>query len=72
MSFSSHRSEFPMVLVANKADLETDRVVSYQEGEELAKTLKVCWSNLLLFTCASVFVQCMILLGNGTTCNVMI
>ena len=41
MSFSYHRSEFPMVLVANKADLETDRVVSYQEGEELAKTLKV-------------------------------
>ena len=41
MSFSSHRSEYPMVLVANKADLETERVVSYQEGEELAKTLKV-------------------------------
>ena len=38
---SLHRSEFPMILVANKADLETDRVVSYQEGEELAKTLKV-------------------------------
>ena len=35
------RPEFPMVLVANKADLETDRVVSYHEGEELAKTLKV-------------------------------
>ncbi len=38
-----------MVLVANKADLETDRVVSYHEGEELAKTLKVWqlnqWSN---------------------------
>ena len=31
-----------MVLVANKADLETDRVVSYIEGEELAKSLKVC------------------------------
>ena len=30
-----------MILVANKADLETDRVVSYQEGEELAKTLEV-------------------------------
>ena len=42
MSLLSHRSEFPMVLVGNKADLETDRVVSYQEGEELAKTLKVC------------------------------
>ncbi len=36
-----YRLEFPMILVANKADLETDRVVSYHEGEELAKTLKV-------------------------------
>ena len=35
------RSEFPMVLVANKADLESDRVVSYHEGEELSRTLKV-------------------------------
>ena len=41
MSLLSHRSEFPMILVANKNDLETDRVVSYQEGEELAITLKV-------------------------------
>jgi GTPase SAR1 family protein len=30
-----------MVLVANKADLETDRVVSFHEGEELAKNLKI-------------------------------
>ena len=30
-----------MVLVANKADLETDRVVSYQEGEDVARNLKV-------------------------------
>ena len=30
-----------MVLVANKADLESDRVVSYHEGEELSRTLKV-------------------------------
>jgi len=35
------RLEFPMVLVANKADLETERVVSYQEGEELAQQLKI-------------------------------
>lgn len=41
LSLLYDRLEFPMVLVANKADLETDRVVSYQEGEELAKTLKV-------------------------------
>ena len=30
-----------MVLVANKADLEQDRVVSYQEGEDITKQLKV-------------------------------
>ena len=35
------KSEFPMVLVANKADLESDRVVSYHEGEELSRTLKI-------------------------------
>ena len=45
-----------MVLVANKVDLETDRVVSYQEGEELAKTFEVYWTNLLLFTFRTVFV----------------
>ena len=39
---SSLRPEFPMVLVANKADLEGERVVSVQEGEALAIELKVC------------------------------
>ena len=32
-----------MILVANKADLENERVVSYQEGEDLAAQMKV-WS----------------------------
>lgn len=31
-----------MILVANKADLDTDRVVTKQEGEELAQQYKVC------------------------------
>ena len=31
-----------MVLVANKTDCTSDRVVSTQEGEELSKMLKVC------------------------------
>ena len=31
-----------MILVANKADLENERVVSYQEGEDLAAQMKVC------------------------------
>lgn len=35
------RNEFPMILVANKADLENERVVSYQEGEDLAAQMKV-------------------------------
>ena len=30
-----------MILVANKADLENERVVSYQEGEDLAAQMKV-------------------------------
>lgn len=30
-----------MVLVANKSDLKADRVISTQDGEELAKILKV-------------------------------
>ncbi|KAI8334132.1 ras-like protein 1 [Blakeslea trispora] len=32
------RDYFPMVLVGNKCDLETDRQVSSQEGRDLAKT----------------------------------
>ena len=36
-----YRNEFPMILVANKADLENERVVSYQEGEDLAAQMKV-------------------------------
>ncbi|CAI8044316.1 Ras-like protein 2 [Geodia barretti] len=35
------RPEFPMVLVANKADLEGERVVSGPDGEGLAAELKV-------------------------------
>lgn len=35
------RSEFPMILVANKADLESERVVPKMEGEEVAQQLKV-------------------------------
>ena len=38
----TNRNEFPMILVANKADLENERVVSYQEGEDLAAQMKVC------------------------------
>lgn len=30
----------PLILVGNKADLEEDRVVSFEEGVELAKTFK--------------------------------
>lgn len=35
------KPDFPMILVANKADLESERVVSYQEGEEIASQLKI-------------------------------
>jgi small GTP-binding protein len=35
------RPEFPMVLVANKADLEGERVVSGPDGEGLAAELKI-------------------------------
>ena len=34
-----------MVLVANKADLEGERVVSFQDGEGLAQELKVQWNS---------------------------
>ncbi|KAH9489160.1 Ras- protein R-Ras2 [Bulinus truncatus] len=35
------RDEFPMLLVANKSDLDTQRVVSTSEGQELANNLKI-------------------------------
>uniref|UniRef100_A0A0R3RJV6 Small monomeric GTPase n=1 Tax=Elaeophora elaphi TaxID=1147741 RepID=A0A0R3RJV6_9BILA len=35
------RDGFPIVLVGNKADLESDRLISRQEAEELARRLRV-------------------------------
>ncbi|XP_035662216.1 ras-related protein R-Ras2-like [Branchiostoma floridae] len=35
------RDEFPMLLVGNKADLDPKRVVSQEEGQELARQLRV-------------------------------
>ena len=35
------RDEFPMILVANKADLEDERSVSSNDGKELASQLKI-------------------------------
>ncbi|XP_066265365.1 ras-related protein R-Ras2-like [Branchiostoma lanceolatum] len=35
------RDEFPMLLVGNKADLDQQRVVSQEEGQELARQLRV-------------------------------
>ncbi|XP_078582554.1 ras-related protein R-Ras2-like [Branchiostoma floridae x Branchiostoma japonicum] len=35
------RDEFPMLLVGNKADLDPQRVVSQEEGQELARQLRV-------------------------------
>lgn len=35
------RDEFPMLLVANKSDLENQRLVPALEGQELAKSLKI-------------------------------
>ncbi|XP_059140023.1 ras-related protein R-Ras2-like [Physella acuta] len=35
------RDEFPMLLVANKSDLDSQRVVSTAEGQELANNLKI-------------------------------
>ncbi|KAL8603390.1 Ras-related protein R-Ras2 [Nucella lapillus] len=35
------RDEFPMLLVANKSDLESQRMVQSSEGQELAKSLKI-------------------------------
>lgn len=39
------RDEFPMILVANKADLDDNRLVSKDEGMELAKQLKVSYTE---------------------------
>ncbi|KAK0050211.1 ras-related protein R-Ras2 [Biomphalaria pfeifferi] len=35
------RDEFPMLLVANKSDLDTQRVVTTADGQELANNLKI-------------------------------
>ncbi|XP_063403514.1 ras-related protein R-Ras2-like [Mytilus trossulus] len=35
------REEFPMILVANKADLEHQRVVTKEEGSELSRQLRI-------------------------------
>jgi len=35
------RTEFPMILVGNKSDLEYERTVSTSEGQELARQLKI-------------------------------
>ncbi|CAH1250582.1 RRAS2 [Branchiostoma lanceolatum] len=35
------RDEFPMLLVGNKADLDQQRVVTQEEGQELARQLRV-------------------------------
>ncbi|KAM3718816.1 Ras-related protein [Dirofilaria immitis] len=35
------RDEFPIILVGNKADLGSDRLISQQEAEELARRLRV-------------------------------
>lgn len=35
------RSEFPMILVGNKSDLEQERTVSTSEGQELASSYKI-------------------------------
>eukprot|EP00048_Salpingoeca_helianthica_P015992 m.229814 g.229814 ORF g.229814 m.229814 type:complete len:193 (-) comp17841_c0_seq1:258-836(-) len=35
------RDDFPMILVGNKADLETQRQVAQHEGKDLAKSLKI-------------------------------
>uniref|UniRef100_A0A4W5JRB9 RAS related 2 n=1 Tax=Hucho hucho TaxID=62062 RepID=A0A4W5JRB9_9TELE len=37
------RDEFPMILVGNKADLELQRQVTQEEGQQLARQLKVTY-----------------------------
>ncbi|KAK6472629.1 ras-related protein R-Ras2 [Huso huso] len=37
------RDEFPMILVGNKADLEHQRQVTQEEGQQLARQLKVTY-----------------------------
>ncbi|KAK6170708.1 hypothetical protein SNE40_019030 [Patella caerulea] len=37
------RDEFPMILVANKSDLENASVVSHDEGAEVARSLKISY-----------------------------
>ncbi|TNM91061.1 hypothetical protein fugu_003350 [Takifugu bimaculatus] len=37
------RDEFPMILVGNKADLEQHRQVTQEEGQQLARQLKVTY-----------------------------
>lgn len=37
------REEFPMILVANKADLEHSRMVTREEGQELSAQLKISY-----------------------------
>ncbi|KAG8125771.1 hypothetical protein E2320_020895 [Naja naja] len=37
------RDEFPMILVGNKADLDHQRQVTQEEGQQLARQLKVTY-----------------------------
>jgi small GTP-binding protein len=37
------RSEFPMILVGNKSDLEYERAVSETEGMNLSQQLRICY-----------------------------
>lgn len=37
------KDDFPMILVGNKSDLETERTVSTAEGQELSRKLKITY-----------------------------
>ena len=44
----------PMILVGNKCDLEMDRKVSYQEGQDLARSFRSSFKETSAKTCVNV------------------
>ena len=46
---SRNSTDFVLFLVGNKTDLKNDRVVSFEEGEELAKRLQVKYIETSIF-----------------------
>lgn len=48
------RDEFPMILVGNKCDLDHQRQITQEEGQEVARQLKITYMEASAKTCKNV------------------